>query len=121
MNAASGGSAVYPSLMGKRVLVTGGGSGIGAGIVEGFVRQGSDVTFIDICEEDSRALATRLGARFERCDLTEIGATKARIATLVADGGGFDVLVNNAANDDRHKFDEVTEVLVKLVASVRTA
>ena len=109
MNAAAGGSAVYPSLMGKRVLVTGGGSGIGAGIVEGFVRQGSDVTFIDICEEDSRALATRLGARFERCDLTEIGATKARIATLVADGGGFDVLVNNAANDDRHKFDEVTE------------
>ena len=109
MTEASDGAAVYPSLKGKRVLVTGGGSGIGAGIVEGFARQGADVSFFDICEEESRALADRLGARFECCDLTDIAATKACIAALVADGGGFDVLVNNAANDDRHKFDEVSE------------
>ena len=104
--------AFYPSLAGKRVLITGGGSGIGAGIVEGFVRQGCDVTFFDIAEEDSRALVTGLGPerlRYERVDLTDISGTQAIIARLIEEGGAFDVLVNNAANDDRHKIDEVTE------------
>jgi D-xylose 1-dehydrogenase len=100
--------ATYPSLAGKRVLVTGGGSGIGAGIVEGFVRQGSDVTFFDIAEEESQALAGRLGCRFERADLTDVAAIQALIGRLAEDGGAFDVLVNNAANDDRHDWTEVT-------------
>ncbi len=106
--------AIYPSIAGKRVLVTGGGSGIGAGIVEAFARQGADVVFFDIAEEDSRALVERLTAeehapRFERVDLLDITALKAAIARVIGDGGPFDVLVNNAANDDRHKVDEVTE------------
>jgi NAD(P)-dependent dehydrogenase (short-subunit alcohol dehydrogenase family) len=101
--------AVYPSLKGKRVLITGGGSGIGAGIVEGFARQGSDVTFFDIDEEHSTPLAERLGVRFERVDLTDIEAARATIARLAGESGPFDVLVNNAANDDRHGVDEVTE------------
>ena len=100
--------AVYPSLEGKHVLVTGGGSGIGAGIVEGFVRQKAEVVFLDISEDESRALADRLGCRFEHADLAEVDATQALIARLVAEGGGFDVLVNNAANDDRHKIADVT-------------
>jgi NAD(P)-dependent dehydrogenase (short-subunit alcohol dehydrogenase family) len=100
--------AIYPSLRGKRVLITGGGSGIGAGLVEGFVRQGADVTFFDIAEDESRALADRLGARFERVDLTDIPATQAAIRRLAAEGGSFEVLVNNAANDDRHGWEEVT-------------
>jgi NAD(P)-dependent dehydrogenase (short-subunit alcohol dehydrogenase family) len=102
--------AIYPSLAGKRVLVTGGGSGIGAGMVEAFVRQGSDVTFFDVAEEDSEALAERLsqagtGPRFERVDLTDIASVQSAIASL----GPFDVLVNNAANDDRHTIEDVTE------------
>ena len=101
--------AVYPSLRGKRVLITGGGSGIGAGIVEGFARQGSDVTFIDVVEGESVELARRTNARFEREDLTDIPTTKQRIHNLIDQGGAFDVLVNNAANDDRHSFGEVTE------------
>ena len=102
--------AVYPSLEGKRVLITGGGSGIGAGIVEGFVRQGADVTFFDVADADSRALVEKLGGklRFEKVDLTDVRATQAAIARLIEEGGGFDVLVNNAANDDRHQMDEVT-------------
>jgi NAD(P)-dependent dehydrogenase (short-subunit alcohol dehydrogenase family) len=103
--------AVYPSLKGKRILVTGGGSGIGAGIVEGFVRQGADVTFFDIAEEESRALADGLASktlRFERVDLTDIPAAQAVIARLIEEDGPFDILVNNAANDDRHSMDEVT-------------
>jgi NAD(P)-dependent dehydrogenase (short-subunit alcohol dehydrogenase family) len=103
--------AVYPSLRGKRVLITGGGSGIGAGIVEGFVRQGADVTFFDIAEADSQALVERLGGNlhFERVDLTSISEAQATIARLIESGGAFDILVNNAANDDRHKIADVTE------------
>lgn len=109
MSEASDNRAVYPSLRGKRVLVTGGGSGIGAGIVEGFVRQGADVTFFDIAEEESNALAGETGARFERVDLCDVQGAQAAIRRLAEVGGAFDILVNNAANDDRHKLDEVTE------------
>jgi len=101
--------AVYPSLRGKRVLITGGGSGIGAGIVEAFARQGSDVTFIDILNGESDALAKETGARFERVDLKDIKVATDRIKSLVERDGPFNVLVNNAANDDRHKLADVTE------------
>ena len=101
--------AVYPSLRGKRVLVTGGGSGIGAGIVEGFARQGADVTFFDVTNGESHALADRVGATYVENNLLDVGVTKQAIARLQEEGGAFDVLVNNAANDDRHSIDEVTE------------
>lgn len=89
--------------------MTGGGSGIGAGIVEAFARQGADVTFFDICEEESRALATSVSARFECVDLTDVSAAQRCIGELIAEAGAFDVLINNAANDDRHSIDDVTE------------
>lgn len=106
--------AIYPSLAGKRVLVTGGGSGIGAGIVEGFAAQGADVTFFDIAEEVSRALAERLQAdqckvRYEHVDLTDIANLQTMIGRLIDQSGAFDILINNAANDDRHSIDEITE------------
>lgn len=109
MSEASGQRAVYPSLKGKRVLVTGGGSGIGAGLVEGFAAQGCDVAFFDINGSVSEDLAKRLGARFVRVDLTDTAATQSAIKTLVDEGGPIDILVNNAANDDRHAVDDVTE------------
>lgn len=106
--------ALYPSLKGKRVLVTGGGSGIGAGLVEGFVRQGAQVTFYDIAREDSEALVASLGGVgpapfFEQRDLTDIVGLQASIKQMVDANGAFDVLINNAANDDRHTIEEVTE------------
>jgi len=101
--------AIYPSLRGKRVLITGGGSGIGAGIVEAFSRQESDVTFFDICEEDSREVAERTGATFIHANLQDVAGTQSAIADLASSGGPIDVLVNNAANDDRHSIDDVTE------------
>lgn len=106
--------AIYPSLRGKRVLITGGGSGIGAGIVAGFVRQGADVAFFDVAEEESRALCEDLAQRgkaprFERVDLFDTNSTQSTIARLIEEGGPFDVLVNNAASDDRHRIEEVTE------------
>ncbi len=101
--------AVYPSLRGKRVLITGGGSGIGAGIVEAFAHQGSHVTFFDILNGESDELASRTGASFERIDLTDTLATTQLIARLADQDGPFDVLVNNAASDDRHGIEDVTE------------
>jgi NAD(P)-dependent dehydrogenase (short-subunit alcohol dehydrogenase family) len=102
-------SAIYPSLRGKRVVITGGGSGIGAGIVAGFVRQGSEVIFLDVADEDSKALAQQLSDAeiapvFIRCDLMDLDA----VAKTFAQIGPIDVLVNNAGNDDRHKLADVT-------------
>jgi NAD(P)-dependent dehydrogenase (short-subunit alcohol dehydrogenase family) len=101
--------AVYPSLAGKRVVVTGGGSGIGAGIVEAFARQGALVTFLDIAEQDSRALQDSLSSLaappvFVHCDLTNLD----QVARVFEEIGTVDILINNAANDDRHNIKDVT-------------
>ena len=101
--------AVYPSLRGKRVLITGGGSGIGAGMVEAFASQGSNVVFFDKLNGESEKVAARTGAYFERVDLTDTPATAQAIKRLVDENGAFDVLINNAASDDRHGLDDVTE------------
>jgi D-xylose 1-dehydrogenase len=104
----------YPSLRGKRVLVTGGGSGIGAGIVEAFVAQQASVIFIDLAETESRALVERLGSagpvppRFIIADLRDVTALRQAVSQAIEMLGGIDVLVNNAANDDRHGIAEVT-------------
>ncbi len=102
-------SAIYPSLAGKRVVITGGGSGIGAGLVEAFARQGAETIFVDILERESTELVTRLAGTpiktvFHRLDLTDISAVEAFFQSL----GGIDVLVNNAGNDDRHKLADIT-------------
>src|SRR4051794_33941234 len=81
--------AIYPSLRGKKVLVTGGGSGIGAGIVEAFARQGCEITFIDIQQGPSEAVAAKTGASFELVDLTETPAATQRITTVVEEHGPF--------------------------------
>jgi NAD(P)-dependent dehydrogenase (short-subunit alcohol dehydrogenase family) len=102
--------AVYPSLANKTVVITGGGSGIGEVIVEGFVRQKSQVFFLDVAESESKALVSRLGdgAKFIKCDVTDLKALRAALADIEAKAGPIAVLVNNAANDDRHKVAEVT-------------
>ena len=100
-------SAIYPSLAGKRIVVTGGGSGIGAAIVEAFVRQNARVFFLDIADAGARALEARLGGAavppsYHRCDLTDVEEITSVFAEIEAVAGAVDVLVNNAANDDRH-------------------
>jgi NAD(P)-dependent dehydrogenase (short-subunit alcohol dehydrogenase family) len=102
-------SAIYPSLKGKRVVVTGGGSGIGAGLTAGFVRQGAEVIFLDIADEDSKALVAQLSGAdippvYKHCDLMDLESLKATLAQI----GDIDVLVNNAGNDDRHKLADIT-------------
>lgn len=106
--------AVYPSLEDKSVIITGGASGIGAGLVEAFVTQGARVGFIDVLDGEGQALAERLGADakhaplYRQCDLTDLDQVASCLPALIADLGGADVLLNNAANDDRHKMEDVT-------------
>jgi NAD(P)-dependent dehydrogenase (short-subunit alcohol dehydrogenase family) len=103
----------YPSLAGKVVVVTGGGSGIGAALTEGFARQGARVVFLDVADADSTALAESLSGLspaplYRRCDLTDLTALKATLEAIAAEIGPIEVLINNAANDDRHSLAEVT-------------
>ena len=103
----------YPSLADRVVFVTGGGSGIGAALVEAFAANDARVAFVDILDEPSEALVAKLGGakhrpRFLHCDLTDIAALRAAVATFRAELGPIAVLINNAANDDRHAVDEVT-------------
>ncbi|MBN8807836.1 MAG: SDR family oxidoreductase [Sphingomonas sp.] len=106
--------AVYPSLRDKRVIVTGGGSGIGAALVEGFVDQGARVVFVDRSEEPSRELVDRLSADaavppvFYQLDLRDLDVLAETMRAAIATLGGVDVLVNNAASDDRHSPHDVT-------------
>jgi len=107
-------SAIYPSLKDRVVFVTGGGSGIGASIVEHFCQQGAKVGFVDIDDAASGKLVDDMAAAgyhkpvYVNCDLRDIAALRAAIAEVRAALGPITVLVNNAANDQRHGIDEVT-------------
>ena len=103
----------YPSLKGTVVFVTGGASGIGEQIVRAFAEQGSKIGFIDLDAARGRALAAELEQAgttisFETADLRDIDALKHAFGALEAALGPGLVLVNNAARDDRHGWDEVT-------------
>jgi NAD(P)-dependent dehydrogenase (short-subunit alcohol dehydrogenase family) len=105
--------ATYPDLAGKRVLITGGGTGIGAGIVDAFVKQGAHVFFIDIVVDASRELVDSLKDAkyppvFFHCDLTDLDALAAVFTQIEKDHGAIEVLVNNAANDNRHQVQDVS-------------
>jgi D-xylose 1-dehydrogenase len=105
--------AIYPDLAGKVVLITGGGSGIGEAITHHFARQKSKVAFIDINAEASHKVVADAEAAghsvlFEHVDLKDIPAVREAIARIKARLGPVQVLVNNAAHDQRHPTPEVT-------------
>jgi D-xylose 1-dehydrogenase len=105
----------YLDLKDKRIFITGGGSGIGACIVEHFCEQGSEVYFIDINKKDSKILLNKLKKKklqiptFIECDLVNVNKLQKIINKIVSTKGPIDSLVNNAANDDRHTTDQVDE------------
>jgi NAD(P)-dependent dehydrogenase (short-subunit alcohol dehydrogenase family) len=109
-------AASYPDLQNKVVLVTGGGSGIGEAMVREFARQKARVAFIDIAVGPSMKLVkelTEAGAavHFEPCDLTDIAALQRTLGAIKSRLGAVQVLVNNAANDERHPTESVTEAI----------
>lgn len=96
----------FNDLAGKSVFITGGGSGIGAALTEGFIRQGSKVAFIQ--RSDAKPFAEELKEKYGKaplyipCDVTDVGALRRAIDQAAAENGEITVLVNNAADDSRH-------------------
>ncbi|WP_164662223.1 SDR family NAD(P)-dependent oxidoreductase [Tropicibacter sp. Alg240-R139] len=106
-------SVKFPDLNGKSVFITGGGSGIGAALTEGFIRQGARVAFVQRSDaapfvED---MASKHGARplFIACDITDTNALRKAMAEAVEAHGEIEVLINNAADDTRHATEDVDE------------
>ena len=105
----------YFDLENKRVFITGGGAGIGASIVEHFCEQNSEVYFIDINEESSNKLVSECKNKkltipnFIKCDLLNIKELQNTISKIISEKGPIEILINNAANDERHKIEDVTE------------
>lgn len=111
------GIATYPSLSGKVVLITGGGSGIGASFTAHFCRQNCRVAFFDIDDAASEALVQRLAPvsgtlahppLYLRCDITDIAMVRDQVARVEAELGPVQVLINNAARDDRMDMLDIT-------------
>jgi NAD(P)-dependent dehydrogenase (short-subunit alcohol dehydrogenase family) len=105
--------AVYPSLAGRNVFISGGATGIGADLVRAFARNHSRVAFVDVQRPEGDTLAAALKgegetALFLRCDVTDVVALQASIAEAHAKVGPIAVLVNNASNDERHAVADVT-------------
>jgi NAD(P)-dependent dehydrogenase (short-subunit alcohol dehydrogenase family) len=101
----------YPSLAGRVVFVSGGGTGIGADIVTRFAQQDAWVAFCDLVDEPARALVARLEparVKYYPCDVRDIGGLRAVLDAIDRDWGPITVLVNNAARDDRHALESVT-------------
>ena len=107
-------NAAYPSLRDRVVFVTGGGSGIGASLVEHFCAQGALVSFVDLAEDASRTLVEAIASAGHRppdflpCDLRDVAALQDAVARTQVNHGPIRVLLNNAGNDDRHRTEEVT-------------
>ncbi|HEY1933384.1 MAG TPA: SDR family oxidoreductase [Acetobacteraceae bacterium] len=106
--------ATYPSLRDRVVFVTGGASGIGASEVTHFAQQGARVAFVDIADAAAEKLVAMLrdgghpAPYYQHCDLKDIEALRAAIADVGRRLGNITVLVNNAANDQRHNWQDVT-------------
>lgn len=102
--------AIYPSLKNKTVIISGGASGIGADMVRAFAKQGSKVGFLDFDEETSAQRVEELNGEvtFAHCDLRDIDQLKSAFNELASKLGDADILVNNAARDDRHRWEDVT-------------
>lgn len=107
--------ATYPSLAQRGVFITGGAVGIGSAMVEEFALQGSKVFFVDKNVAGAVATVERCvehgvahPPEFAEVDLLDISALQQACTSAVESLGGVDVLVNNAANDDRHDWREVT-------------
>src|SRR5438270_6892941 len=106
--------ATYPSLRDRVVVITGGASGIGEAIVEAFAAQNARVAFLDIQDTAAETLVRKIEAAgcstptYYHCDLTDIAALEGMMSQVLRRFTAVDVLINNAANDSRHKIEQVT-------------
>ena len=105
----------YFDLKNKRVLISGGASGIGSSIVEHFCEQGSEVYFVDIDKKLAQKTISKIKKRkfknpiFIECNIKNIKKYKSLIFNIIKTKGPIDILVNNASNDQRHTLEQITE------------
>ncbi len=101
---------MYPSIENSHVFVTGGASGIGASIVKAFLEQGALVSFVDIDDQSANTLCqTQSNAHYQHCDIRNIASLQHSISRAIERFGPIAILVNNAASDDRHDIDSVSD------------
>jgi D-xylose 1-dehydrogenase len=106
--------AIYPSLKSRRVLITGGATGIGEAFVFRFAEQGCQVAFLDIQDEAADRLSAGVMSagypkpNYLHCDITNVELVRGSVASAIESMGGLDILINNAGNDQRHTIEEVT-------------
>lgn len=104
--------ATFADLKGASVFITGGGSGVGASLTEGFLQQGCRVSFVDKMDASSFALEMKKKydnpPLFIRCDISNIPSLKKAIEQTVEAHGAISVLINNAADDTRHTLTDTT-------------
>lgn len=104
--------ATFHDLRGQSVYITGGGSGIGMDLTEGFLEQGCKVAFVQRSDasEFCDAMESKHGNRplFMQCDITDTAAMQRSMDQAAEAHGAITVLVNNAANDMRHGIDGFT-------------
>lgn len=105
-------SAIYPDLKDKSVFITGGGSGIGAALTEAFIAQGAKVSFVQ--RSDASQFCAQIAEKYARqplyipCDITDINALEQAMDEAVQKNGAIEILINNAASDNRHKFEDTS-------------
>lgn len=104
----------YPSLQDRVAFVSGGATGLGAEFVMQLAAQGARVAFVDIDRASGTALAESIASsgerkpRFIECDVRDIPALRAALAETAEHLGPVTVLVNNAANDHRHRIEDLS-------------
>ena len=105
----------YFDLRGKRALVSGGASGIGASIVEHLCEQGVEVYFFDINKNEAKKTINKIKKKkfktpsFVECNIKNIKKYKSSILNIIKKQGPIDILINNASNDQRHSLEKITE------------
>ncbi|MCL6282684.1 SDR family oxidoreductase [Ruegeria sp. 2012CJ41-6] len=103
---------IHPDLKGASVYITGGGSGLGASLTDGFMGQGANVAFIG--RSDASDFVAEMQGKHGRAplflqgDITDTDQLLATMRQAEAAHGPIRVLVNNAANDKRHSLEEAT-------------
>jgi D-xylose 1-dehydrogenase len=95
--------ATYPSLRDQVAFVSGGATGLGAEFVAQLAAQGVRVAFVDVQDDAGESLAADVGGSYQHCDVRDVEALQAAIAEAADRLGPVTILVNNAANDERHK------------------
>ena len=96
-------------LKNRTAIITGAARGIGLSCAERFVAEGARVLIADVLDDVGMAEASRLGAAYLHCDVSNSSEVKTTVAAVVKQFGAVDILVNNAGISIPGDFLEMSE------------